>query len=169
MTMSDLISWKNKDRRLSSRKQAENRLLDLRTQMDRLLDEFYHDGFELSPFFKGLEDLGDFAPKMDINETKKEITVSAELPGLKPEDVEISLHDNVLTIQGEKQAEKEEEDVHSYYVERSYGSFARSVRLPSQVDAEKIEASLKDGLLKITLPKSQGAQEKTKKIPIKSS
>jgi HSP20 family protein len=147
----------------------ENRLLDLRTEMDRLFDEFYGDEFSLGPLFKGIEGLGDFAPKMDIDETEKEITVSAELPGLKPEDVDISLDDNILTIQGEKKEEKEEKDKHSYHMERSFGSFARSVRLPSEVDTGKIDASLKDGLLKITLPKSQEAQEESRKIPIKSN
>lgn len=165
MTMSDLIPWRNKDRRLSGAQHMENRLLDLRTEIDHLFDEFYSAGFEVSPFFTGSGGLGDFAPKMDIDETETEFTVSAELPGLKSEDVDISLHDNTLTIQGEKREEKQDEDKHSYHMERSYGSFARSVHLPSEVDAEKIKASLKDGLLKITLPKSVEALEKSKHIP----
>ncbi len=168
MTMLDLIPWRTKNHQLSERQRTEDRLLDLRTQMDRLFDEFYNAGTELSPFFKGFEELGDFAPKMDIDETEKEFTVSAELPGLKPEDVDISLHDNVLTIQGEKRAEKEEKDQHSYHMERSFGSFSRSVRLPGEVEAGKIDASLKDGLLKITLPKSKEAQKETKHIPIQT-
>ena len=166
MTMSDLIPWRTRNHHLTRPQRMENRLLDLRTEMDRLFDEFYGDEFSMGPHFKGIEGLGDFAPKMDIDETEKEFTVSAELPGLKPEDVDISLDDNILTIQGEKRSEKKQEDKHSYHMERSYGSFARSVRLPSQVDPEKIEANLKDGLLKITLPKSKEAQEKSKHIPV---
>ena len=169
MTMSEMNPWRTKDHQLSRHQRTENRLLDLRTEMDRLFDEFYGDEFSMGPHFKGIEGLGDFAPKMDIDETEKEITVSAELPGLKPEDVDISLDDNILTIRGEKRAEMEDKDKHSYHVERTYGSFARSVRLPGQVEAEKIEANLKDGLLKITLPKSQEAQEKSRKISIKSN
>ena len=169
MTMSDLVPWRTRNHHLTRPQRMENRLLDLRTEMDRLFDEFYGDEFSLRPLFEGVEGQGDFAPKMDIDETEKEITVSAELPGLKPKDVDISLDDNILTIRGEKRAEMEDKDKHSYHVERTYGSFARSVRLPGQVEAEKIEANLKDGLLKITLPKSQEAQEKSRKIPIKSN
>jgi len=157
MTMLNLIPWRTNNHQLAERHHTEDRLLDLRTQMDRLFDEFYNDGDELSHFFKGFDELGDFAPKMDIDETEKEFTVSTELPGLKPEDVDISLYGNVLTIQGEIRAEKEEKDKHSYHMERSFGSFSRSLHLPGEVEAGKIDASLNDGLLKITLPKSKEA------------
>lgn len=168
MTISDLIPWKRKDQGLEGQRQAENQLLDLQSQIDRLFEDFYRRPFGLRPFLNDFNGLGDFSPRMDIDESEQEITVSVELPGIKPEDVEISLEDNTLTISGEKQAEEEQEGKRYYRVERSYGSFSRRIPLPTEVEEEKIDASLKDGLLKVTLPKSKEAQQKSKRIPIKT-
>lgn len=168
MTISDLIPWRKKDQDLAERQQAENRLLDLRSQIDRLFDDFYSGNFSLSSFLRDYEGMGDFSPRMDLEESEKEITISAELPGLKPEDVDISLENNTLTISGEKRVEKEDQGKRYYRVERSYGSFSRRIPLPAEVEEDRIDASLKDGLLKVTLPKSKEAQAKSRRIPIKT-
>jgi HSP20 family protein len=103
-------------------------------------------------------------PSVDITETKDDIKVAAEVPGMTKEDISISLSDNVLTLRGEKKKEKEEKGKTFYRMERSYGSFARSFTLPSAVLANKVKAVHKDGILEITLPKAE--EVKTKEIPI---
>jgi HSP20 family protein len=92
--------------------------------------------------------------------------VKAEVPGLEPKDIDISLTGGVLTIKGEKKQEKEEKDENYHRIERSYGTFTRSVRVPQEVQSDKIEATYKNGVLKITLPKSEEAKKKEIKIKV---
>jgi HSP20 family protein len=169
MVITDLIPWKKDESRVPvRRRQQEDSLLDLRSQMNRLFDEFFERPFGISPFFGEAAFVGDFAPRMDVSETDKEITISAELPGLEPEDINITIDRNVLLISGEKHAEKEEKDKRYYRIERSYGSFRRSIPLPSDVDEHEIDATFKRGVLKVKLPKTQAAQEESKRIKIKT-
>jgi len=136
-------------------------LMNLRNEMDRLFDEFF--GRTSERF--GLEvGEGVWSPDVDISETDNEIIVSAELPGVKKEDIKITLQDNVLTLRGEKKQEKETKDENFHRVERSYGVFQRSFTLPATVDAKNIKAGYKNGVLKIRLPKAEEA--KKKEIPI---
>ena len=109
---------------------------------------------------------GTFSPRMDIKETKGVLTVTAELPGMDQKEIDVSVHDGVLTISGEKKVGKEEKGTDYHYIERSYGCFARSVSLPDTVDTEKIGAAYKDGVLTVTLPRTAKAMEQSKKIPI---
>ncbi|HMV27523.1 Hsp20/alpha crystallin family protein [bacterium] len=109
--------------------------------------------------------LTNWNPATDIVEGKDEYTVRIELPGVSKNDVKITIHDNVLTVQGEKKQESENKENNYHRVERSYGSFMRSFRLPSMVKGEKIDANYKDGILTIVLPKAEEA--KTKEIEIK--
>jgi HSP20 family protein len=109
------------------------------------------------------------APKMDIAETDKAFEVSAELPGIDEKDIELSVSDGVLTIKGEKKAEKEEKEKNYHRIERSYGRFQRSLALPPTVNVEAIEATFKKGVLTITLPKTAKAVEKAKKIQVKAT
>jgi len=101
-------------------------------------------------------------PEADVVETETEIRVVAELPGLRPEDVDLSLENNVLTISGEKREERTEgQDGRTWHLsERRYGKFSRSFLLPRDVDAERIEAQFQDGLLTITIPKSEKARRR---------
>lgn len=169
MAITDLIPWKKNESNVAiRRRQEEDNLLGLRTQMNRLFDDFFERPFGLSPFIGESGLMGDFAPRLDISETEKEITISAELPGLEPEDINITLDRNTLTISGEKRAEKEEKGKRFYRVERSYGSFHRSIPLPNEVDESKIDAAFKRGVLKVKLPKTQAAQEQSKHITIKT-
>ena len=109
----------------------------------------------------------DLVPSTDVVENDKEIQITAELPGLEEKDVQINLADNVLTIKGEKKAEKEEKDKNYRLVERSYGSFSRSIQLPAGVDAGTIKASISKGVLTVVIPKPAPAQ--AKKIEVKSA
>jgi HSP20 family protein len=169
MTRKDLIPWKKNDSSMSVRRRGEDSLLDLRSQMNRLFDEFFERPFGLSPFFGESTFMEDFAPRMDISETEKDITISAELPGLEPDEINIAIERNTLTISGEKQAEKEDKGKRYYRVERSYGNFHRSIPLPDEVDEDQIDATFKRGVLKVKLPKTKAAQVESKRITIKTS
>ena len=170
MDMSDLVPWKKDKSEVHVRRgKEEDALLDLRNQMNHMFDEFFERPFGLSPFLSKSIISGDFAPYMDVSETDKEITISAELPGMEPEDIHITLDQNALTIRGEKRLEKEEKGQHFYQVERSYGSFHRSIPLPNEVDEDKIDATFRRGVLKIKFPKIEKAMDKSKQIKIKTS
>jgi len=109
---------------------------------------------------------GTFSPRMDIKETKGALTVTVELPGIDQKEIDVSVHEGVLTISGEKKVGKEEKGTDYHYIERSYGCFSRSFSLPDTVETEKIGAAYKDGVLTVTLPKTAKAMEQSKKIPI---
>jgi HSP20 family protein len=111
----------------------------------------------------------DVVPNVDVTEDEKGFNVTVELPGMDEKDVAVSVADRVLTIRGEKKEEKEKKDKDVYRRERAYGSFRRVMELPADVDAEKIDASFKKGVLTIALPKSKEAQAKVKHIPVKAA
>jgi HSP20 family protein len=134
----------------------------LHREIDQLFDDFTR-GF---PTFG---DSGVMPVNLDMAETDKAFEVTAELPGARPEDIEISLSDGVLYVKGEKKTEKEDKQKNYHMMERSYGAFQRSFRLPTEVDPDKVEARFENGLLKITLPKAPQAQSKVRKIEVKPS
>lgn len=103
-------------------------------------------------------------PRIEIHEKEDKFVVKAELPGMKEEDVDVSISDDTLTIRGEKKAESEVKEEDYYCSECSYGSFSRSIGLPSNIDTQKIEASYEDGVLEVTLPKA--AEVKPKKVTV---
>ncbi|MGE4357814.1 MAG: Hsp20/alpha crystallin family protein [Candidatus Omnitrophota bacterium] len=103
---------------------------------------------------------------LDIYETKDAVVIKADLPGMKKEEINVSVQGDVLTIQGEKKKEEEVKDKHLHRVERFYGAFQRSINLPSYVDTSKIKASYKDGVLEINLPKTEEAKSKGIKVEI---
>jgi len=107
---------------------------------------------------------GVWLPAVDIRETDDAIFVEAELPGVKKEDVKVDIKDNVLTISGERKYEKEVKEENIHRMERVYGRFARSFTLPNNVDVDKVEARLEDGVLTIRLPKKESARTKEVKI-----
>lgn len=142
---------------------SDNPFMSLQREIDRLFDDFTR-GF---PAFSSGGGAGEMLPSVDVTETDKQIEITAELPGLEEKDVQVNFADNVLTIRGEKKAEKEEKDKTFRLVERSYGSFVRSLELPDGVDANAIKASIDKGVLKVTVPKPAPAQ--VKKIDVKTA
>jgi len=108
-----------------------------------------------------------FAPRIDISEKNDKILVEAEIPGVKKEDLKITLQDNILTIKGEKKKEEESKDNNYYRCERSYGSFSRSFTLPVEVNTEKVDAKFNDGMLKIELKKVEPKKAQEKLIELK--
>jgi HSP20 family protein len=154
----ELEIWRPfRDRELSPLREFER----MRRDMDRLWDSFFEGGLR-----KRGEEVGEWFPALDVSETKNDIVVKTEVPGLDPKDIDISLSEGVLTIKGEKKQEKEEKEENYHLIERSYGTFTRTVRLPREVQSEKISASYKNGILRVTLPKSEEAKKKEIKIKV---
>jgi HSP20 family protein len=108
----------------------------------------------------------EWSPLVDITEDDKEFVVKAEIPEMKKEDIKINVHDDVLTISGERKYEKEEKGKKYHRVERAYGSFMRSFTLPEEADGTKVSAEYKDGVLKVHLPKSEKAKPKAIEVKI---
>jgi len=135
-------------------------MTSLKNEMDRLFDRFFEPRWEEFPA------VGEWAPSLDLSETKDAFVVKAEVPGMDPKDIQVSLQENLLTIKGEKRQEREEKEERYHRIERSYGAFTRSMRLPVAVDGMKVDAKFKNGLLTVTLPKTPGAKGTT--IPVKA-
>jgi len=133
----------------------------LRHEMDRVFDRFFE------PRWEEFESGGQWAPKVDISETKDAVVVKAEIPGVEQKDINVSLQDQVPTIRGEKHQEKEEKDEKYHRVERSWGAFARAFRMPAAVAGDKVTATFRDGTLTVTLPKAPEAKGTT--IPVKTA
>jgi HSP20 family protein len=139
----------------------------LQRDVNRLFDSFFS-GQEVEPIGRDLEThLSHFHPRIDVVENEKEVRVTAELPGLDEKEVEVTLASDTLTLKGEKKSEREEKNGNYYRMERSYGSFHRSIPLPAEVVTEKAEALFRKGVLTVVLPKSVKAQEEIRKLTIK--
>lgn len=144
-------------------------LRSLHQEINKIFDDFNR-GFGMPGV--NVDDttaISTLSPHIDVAETDKAIELSAELPGVSQDDVDVTLVDDVLTIKGEKKAEKTDEKKDYRVVERSYGSFQRSMRLPFKVDASAIEAQFTNGVLKVVLPKPPEVEAQSQKIAIKSS
>ena len=142
--------------------------LSLQREIDRLFEDFTR-GFPNMPSIAGGNggNGGMVMPSTDVTETDKEIEITAELPGLEDKDVQVNFADGILTIRGEKKAEKEEKDKNYRLVERSYGSFERSIALPDGVKPENVKATIAKGVLSVKVTKPAPAQAKT--IEVKSA
>ena len=110
-----------------------------------------------------------WAPPVDIYENGDNLVLKAELPGINPDDVEVRVEDNILYMKGERKFEKEVKEENYHRVERAYGTFARTFSLPNSIDADKVAASYKDGILTLTLPKKEEAKPKKIKISVSKS
>jgi HSP20 family protein len=130
----------------------------LRREMDRLFDQFWGSENPVSNY-------GVWVPSLDIADKGDAIVIKAEVPGVDPKEIQVTVDENILTLSGEKRYEKEEKDEKHYRMERSMGSFTRSVQLPLPVDATNVTAVHKNGLLTIRLPKTKAV--KGAAIPVK--
>ena len=170
MAITDLIPWKKKD---ADRKAEEERAIQVRQQdpfltfqqqINQMFDDFFR-GWGLEPF--GLARAGDlFSPSLDVVESDKEIKVSVELPGMDEKDIDVQVFRDMLVISGEKRQEQEEHGQNFWRMERSYGSFRRTIPLPGEVDVDKADAVFGKGVLTVTLPKATTGQTR-KKIAVK--
>lgn len=130
------------------------RLSDLRNEIDRLFE------VPLGELARTSQLLSGWTPALDIHEDKDNLIVKVELPGMKKEDIEVSLHDGSLSISGERKGEEKFKDAEVYRAERFFGRFQRTVTLPTPVAADKVKAQYKDGILTVTLPKTEEAKPK---------
>ena len=146
----------------------------LRRDIDQVFEDFtrsFSSMIDFDPFrrlgpafdLKGVE----IAPKIEVTEGKKTYEITAELPGVDEKDVSLTLQDDVLTVSGEKKSEREEKKEGYHVSERSYGSFRRSLRLPDDINADKISAKFDKGVMTITLPRTGKAKPKGRSVPIK--
>lgn len=159
-----IIPWKKRG--------TKNELRSLRDSMGSVLGDFFG-GLDFEPFVLSRTPVmaAEWSLPLELQETEKEIVVKADVPGVDSKDISLDIEDRVLTIKGEKKSEKEEKDESGKccYSERTYGSFARSVSLSSEVDMENVKAALKDGVLTITLPKKEDEKKKQIKINIEDA
>jgi HSP20 family protein len=130
------------------------RLSSLRDELDRLFESPWAELARTSQLLSG------WTPALDIHEDKDNFIVRAELPGMKREEIDVSLHDGALSISGERKLEQKFEEAEVYRTERFFGKFQRTVSLPAAVAADKVKAQYKDGVLTITLPKTEEAKPK---------
>ena len=149
-----LIPWRRRER---------GGLLDLQDRINTMFGELFR-GTSVMPW--GEERL-EWLPALNISETDEEVRVTAELPGVDPASVDISLTEDMLTIRGEKKEEQEEKRRDYHRIERCYGSFIRTVSLPSAVDADKVEATFQDGVLTINMPKREEAKTRKVRVEVK--
>lgn len=161
MAVRDLIP-RMRSRVPVSRTESMNPLAAFHEEMNRLFDDFWRDfdgvGTSLMP------SIG--FPRVEVTESERDVQVEAELPGLEEKDVDVTLHNGVLTIRGERQNGRE--DKHRRISERYYGRFERRIALPAEVEAEKVTASFRKGVLTVTLPKTARELEDVKRIRIDS-
>lgn len=162
MAIKDLIPWKRTENAPARRDENESPLLRMREEMDRLFAAVLGG----RPLWDGFGN-GGFRPEIEVEETRKEVRVSAELPGLDEKDIHVSVAEGMLVIEGHKHEEQEEEKEGYYHSERSYGAFRRCIPLPAPVDADHASATFKKGVLKIRLPKDPKAEARRRKIEVR--
>lgn len=155
-TKSDIVPVKRST--VAAPRPAASLFSSLHREIDRLFDQFGRT--TAAPF-------GGAAVSMDMAQTEDGLEMTVELPGLEEKDVQVTLSDRLLTISGEKRAEKEEKDKDYYFIERSYGSFSRSVELPADAQLDKLSATIANGVLKVKVPRT--AKSEPKKIEVKSA
>lgn len=162
MNMRDMIPWSRGSRPLT-RSFDGDPLLSLHREMNRLFDDVFR-GFDTPATFRSLPGFGGAWPKLEIADTGKEVKVSAEVPGMEEKDIEVLLDDGYLTIRGEKTSATSDKD--KQFSEHFYGKFERRIPLDAAVEADKVTAAFKNGLLTVTLPKAEPAASTSKRIAI---
>jgi HSP20 family protein len=165
MNMRDLIPWgRNAQTTPSPYREEGDPFMTLHREMNRLFDDVFR-GFDIAPFgsFGGMGRMAGW-PSVEVIDTDKDIRVSAELPGLDEKDVEVLMSDGVLTIRGEKRSEVEDRE--RAFSERTYGRFERRIPLGWDVEEDKVNASFRNGVLTVTMPKSAKAAAKARRIAI---
>jgi HSP20 family protein len=159
-----LIPWKGKQRERDDSAEMSP-ISSFRNEMDRLFDRFFGGAWDLAR--EGAFPWADWMPSIDVSETDTEVVVRAEVAGVAPKGIDVSLSGQVLTIAGEKKESTETQSENCYRSERRFGSFRRSLQLPASVDTEKVSAEHKNGVLTIRFKKLQSAQPK--RIQVRSS
>jgi len=167
MNVRDLIPWSRAEDKTPALYRDSDPFMTLHREVNRLFDDVFRgfDQFGMGRFPSLASSRANWGwPNVELSETDKEIRVTAELPGLDEKDVEVTLDDDVLTLRGERRSESE--DSERQFSERFYGRFERRIPLGSEVEEDKVEARFKNGVLTITMPKTERAQGRAKRIAI---
>jgi len=166
----DLLPWKKSKENEVQVRRNNDALSDLHSRMNSLFDCFLDDFDNASWLPSRLsEKFSKLSPKIEVSETDDALEVSAELPGMEAEDLDVSIDGNLLTIKGEKNEEKEDKEKNFHVMERCYGSFSRTLNIPAQsLDMDHVESKFKKGVLHLKLPKTEDAKSKRRKIEITS-
>jgi len=135
-----------------------------RGDIKNLLDDFFYDSERRVPYFSNQSKESGFCPQLDISETNSDYNILFDLPGVSKKDIDLKVDNNILTIKGKKEFDKEHKNNNFYIRERFYGDFHRTVHLPSDTDIDKIKTNFKDGLLHIIIPKSSDSHVKSIEI-----
>jgi HSP20 family protein len=160
-----LVPWRSggKAQAPAVREHRLDPFVALRREMDRMFDDF----FSRTALVNAHKAWSGLTPAVDVSETEKEIVVTAELPDVTDKDIEVNLAGDVLTIKGEKRSQHEEKNGDSAYMERRFGSFSRSVRLPFDVGEEKVDAQFNNGVLTVRVPKPAELQRPARRIEVR--
>jgi HSP20 family protein len=167
MNLGSLVPWRDKTQVDASPETYSDPFVSFRREVDRMFDDFFSATSRggMQPWHAGWQLL---SPQIDISDADKELVVTAEMPGLDEKDFEVTLAGDLLTIKGEKKIENEDRNGNAYYVERRYGSFSRSVRLPFEVGEQNVEANYDKGVLTVHVPKPPEAQRQVRRIEVKA-
>jgi HSP20 family protein len=166
MNLGSLIPWRDKTQVDAHSETYSDPFTSFRREVDRMFDDFFRSaGQGLQPWNAGWHAM---APRIDISDSDKELVITAEIPGLDEKDFEVTLAGDLLTIKGEKKTENENRNGNAYYVERRFGSFSRSVRLPFEAGDEQVEANYDRGVLTVRVPKPAEAQRHVRRIEVKA-
>ena len=162
-----LVPWRDKSQTPAPREDYADPFLSFRRNVDRMFDDFFN-GFGRRALGSSSGSWMTPTPSKDLTENEKEIVVTAEMPGLDEKDFEVTVAGDVLTLKGEKKSEHEHRNGDAYYVERRFGSFSRSVRLPFEVKDEKVDARYEKGVLTIRVPKPADMQRPARRIDVRT-
>ena len=169
MDLKSLVPWRNNKTNLpATREDYFDPFVTFRREMDRMFEDFFT-GFGGGRALQDAKGWTAATPMIDVAETDKDVVVTAELPGLSDKDFEVTLARDLLTIKGEKKSEHEEKNGDATYMERRYGSFVRTVRLPFEVGNEKVDAKFDNGVLNLRVPKPADALKAVRRIEVKAA
>jgi HSP20 family protein len=165
----NLIPWKKKSHEVEVLSPNDDPTFNLTRGMADMVNQLFrpfNDQWSRSLF----RNLSGFTttPNIDVEETDKEVRVTADLPGLEEKDVQIDLDEHFLTLRGERKDEREKKGKNFHHIERSYGAFHRSIALPDGIDRDNVNATFKKGVLKVTIGKLPGHERSVRRIPVKS-
>ena len=165
MHIKDLMPWNWGRHSVPVRREDEERLRTLQSDINRVFEDFWH-GFSAPTWPAGFGASFEAMPPVEVSETDDEVEITAELPGMSEEQVDVTLSADMLKINGEKRSERDEKRQDYHISERSYGAVHRTIPLPSGLDLDQVDATFKDGVLKVRIPKTEEARSEVKRIAV---
>lgn len=167
MTFLANLPWRKESPARVTRHESDHPLFSFHREMNRLFDSFFSD-MSMPGQSNGERPWSGFSPAVDVAETDSTFEINAEIPGIEADDVSLSVHNGILSINGELKREDEQEDKNYYRMERCFGSFQRAIPLPDSVDEDSVDASFKNGVLRVRFKKTEVENERVKRIEVKA-